>query len=209
MITIRDQKTFSDARQLIALIQHGLQSRPCAPTRHVVARLAEQSLNETDFTAQAPMTLPVLAHFSACIAQVQQLDSALANQLNIVQPALKWQQSSGYSDDVLGAGFSANYGWAQLIGPKGFFAGEDFLLGVLMLGPHRHYLDHNHPAPELYWPLTSHSQWRREPASFMEKSAGEIIWHEPFQIHATKTFEQPMLAVWAWTKDVATPAKLI
>ena len=43
----------------------------------------------------------------------------------------------------------------------------------------------------------------------MEKSAGEIIWHAPFQIHATKTFEQPMLAVWAWTKDVATPAKLV
>ena len=36
---------------------------------------------------------------------------------------------------VLGEGFTANYGWAEIIGPNGFFAGDDFLLGLLMLGP--------------------------------------------------------------------------
>lgn len=204
-----DKETFLTVRKLIAAIQHGFETRPNAATQHVVSRLAEQHMREADFVTQKAKSLPVLSQFAACLTDVHHFEPSLALHLHQVQPLLKWQQSASYTDAVLGDGFTENYGWAQLIGPHGFFHGDDFLLGVLMLGPHRHYRDHNHPAPELYWPLTSGSHWRCTPDDFVEKSAGDIIWHEPFQIHATKTFEQPMLAVWAWTKNVATPARLV
>lgn len=209
MLPIADQNSISTVRHLIALIQQGLESRPSGATKNVVSRLKQQSLGEADFVAQVPKTLPVTSQWQACISEAQKIDSALATQLGEIQPMLKWQQTSSYSDDVMGNGFLANYGWAELIGPSGFFAGDDFLLGLLMLGPNRHYRDHNHAAPELYWPLTPNSQWRSAPEGFAEKAAGEIIWHEPFQIHSTKTFEQPLLAVWVWTKDVGTPARLV
>ena len=109
---------------------------------------------------------------------------------------------------MLGEGFTANYGWAEIIGPNGFFAGDDFLLGLLMLGPDRHYRDHYHPAPELYWPLTSASRWSRDGGPFAEKPQGATIWHPSMAMHATMTDETPLLAVWCWTADVGTPAKL-
>ena len=69
-------------------------------------------------------------------------------------------------------GFSENYGWCEIIGPQGFFKGDDFLLGLLMLGPQRHYKDHYHPAPELYWPLTGPTEWKQGAGGFETKPGG-------------------------------------
>jgi hypothetical protein len=78
-----------------------------------------------------------------------------------------------------------------------------------MLGPNRHYRDHYHPAPELYWPLTVGSRWSIGGGPFVEKAQGATIWHPSMALHATITDDEPLLAVWCWTKDVATPAKLV
>ncbi len=75
--------------------------------------------------------------------------------------------------------FSENYGWCEIIGPQGFFKGDDFILGLLMLGPHRHYKDHYHPAPELYWPLTGPTEWKQGAGGFETKQAGAVIYHAP------------------------------
>jgi hypothetical protein len=82
------------------------------------------------------------------------------------------------------------------------------LLGLLMLGPDRHYPDHYHPAPELYWPLTSESFWSRDGKPFFVKAPGETVWHPSMALHATITNATPLLAVWCWTRDTATPARL-
>jgi hypothetical protein len=127
----------------------------------------------------------------------------------VLAPALHWEQSESYTDDILGAGFSDNYAWAELIGPKGFFAGNDYLIGVLLLGPHRHYLDHYHPAPELYWPLTEPSDWRKgDGQPFVTRKQGEVIWHPSLVTHATITHEKPLLAVYVWTRNVSVGARL-
>jgi hypothetical protein len=101
------------------------------------------------------------------------------------------------------------YGWCEMIGSRGFFPGDDFRLGLLMLGPNRHYKDHYHPAPELYRPLTGPSDWKQGSGTFAPKQAGEVIWHPANAVHATRTQDIPLLAVWCWTRDVDTPAKLV
>ena len=45
--------------------------------------------------------------------------------------------------------------------------------------------------------------------NFKSKAAGDIIFHTPNEIHATKTADRPMLAVWSWTKDTDVPARLV
>ena len=102
-----------------------------------------------------------------------------------------------------------NYAYAELIGPDGFFAGDDFLLGLMILGPRLHYRDHYHPAPELYWLLTGPSEWRRGAGGYESRQPGATIWHTPFVVHATQTLDDPLLTVWAWTRDVAEAAKLV
>ena len=203
-----NQDLYDNARWLIGAIARGLESRGREGIPQVLSRLAEQALDENDFLPPEPWTLPVVSYLPQCIGETLFIDADIAAAIAAVDEDLLWRQSSSYSDAVLGEGFSANYGWAEILGPHGFFKGGDFRLGLLLLGPHRHYRDHYHPAPELYWPLTAGSLWRRGDGAFQEKPAGATIWHPPMMIHATKTQSSPLLAIWSWTRDTAAPAKL-
>lgn len=197
-----------NALRLIAAIMRGLSARPQTGAAEVLEALSRQDLGAAAQRVQEPRGLPVLVHLPQCIGEAMLLDPDLAAAIAAVEDDLKWMQSSSYTDEILGEGFTANYGWAEIIGPNGFFAGDDLLLGLLMLGPDRHYRDHYHPAPELYWPLTAGSFWSRDGEPFAEKAQGAIIWHPAMALHATITRETPLLAVWCWTRDTATPARL-
>lgn len=199
---------YESVRWLIGAIARRLIARDGEGIDVVLERLSGQSLAETRFREPEPTVLPVLRHLPQVIGETMLVDADLAAAIAAVEDSLQWRQSPAYSDAVLGEGFTANYSWAEIIGPRGFFTGDDFLLGLLMLGPDRHYRDHYHPAPELYWPLTSGSWWSRGSGPFVEKPQGSTIWHPPMTMHATKTRDTPLLAVWSWTRDTGTPAKL-
>lgn len=204
-----DREVYNNARWLIGAISRGLYRSGNAAAKEVLSRLAGQNTAESDFRHPQPATIPALAHLASCVAETMLFDADLAAAIASVEDQLHWARSQSYTDAALGDGFAANYGWCHIIGPGGFFPGDDFLLGLLMLGPHRHYRDHFHPAPELYWPLTPHSSWKQGEGTFAEKPAGTMIWHQPNEVHATRTAAQPLLAVWAWTHDTATPARLV
>ncbi len=203
-----NQDLYDNARWLIGAIARGLNARRGEGVALVLERMAAQDLSEGGFREPAASSLPVLKHLPQCIGEALLIEPDLAAAIAAIDDDLQWRQSSGYSDALLGEGFVANYGWTEIIGPRGFFPGDDFLLGLLMLGPDRHYRDHYHPAPELYWPLTSGSHWSIGRQPFVEKLQGITIWHPPMIMHATKTRETPLLAVWSWTSDTMTPAKL-
>jgi hypothetical protein len=203
-----NHELYDNVRWLIGAIARGLHARHGNGVSEVLERLAEQQIGEPQFREPEPRGLPVLRHLPQCIGECMLLDPDLAAAIAAVEEHCRWLQSASYTDEILGEGFTASYGWTEIIGPKGFFPGDDFLLGLLMLGPDRHYRDHYHPAPELYWPLTAGSLWSRDSGPFTEKPQGNIIWHEQMTMHATKTQDAPLLAVWSWTRDTATPAKL-
>jgi hypothetical protein len=204
-----NQDLFENARWLIGAIARGLHARSGEGVAEVLARLSAQAIDEKAFHPPEPSRLPVLRYLPDCIGEAMLLDADLAAAIASIEDDLQWRQSSSYSDKVLGEGFTDNYGWTEIIGPRGFFPGDDFLLGLLMLGPHRHYKDHYHPAPELYWPLTGPSDWKQGAGGFETREAGSSIWHIPWKVHATITDEKPLLAVWSWTRDTMTPAKLV
>jgi Dimethlysulfonioproprionate lyase len=204
-----NQDLYNDVRWLIDSIALGLQVHGGEAVHRVLARLAEQDLDEGTFSEPRPQNLGVTRYFAESIAEALMIGPALAAALAALDGHLKWCQTSSNTDTLLGEGFSQNYGWCEIVGPKGFFKGDDFLLGLIMLGPGCHYKDHYHPAPELYWPLTGPTLWKRGDGGFVEKSAGEIIWHAPHEIHATKTAGRPLLAVWSWTRDTHVAAKLV
>jgi hypothetical protein len=199
------------ARAVITAIARGLAARLNAPgVNEVLARLEAQDLGPAAFTSPEARRLPACRHLPQAVGAALELDSNLAAHLAEVEDRLHWKQNPNYSDARMGQpGYMANYAYAELIGPSGFFAGEDFLLGLMVLGPHLHYLDHRHAAPELYWLLTGPSLWRRGSGDFVQHPAGETTWHDPFVVHATRTGDEPLLAVWAWTRDVSQPAELV
>ncbi len=201
--------TAADVRHVIGRIARGLMARGGEGVENVIYRLSEQSLKNPDFQAPEPAPKPVVKYFDATLEHLRLMDAEMADGFRVLAPALRWEQSASYTDEILGKGFSDNYAWAELIGPSGFFPGSDYLIGVLLLGPHRHYLDHYHPAPELYWPLTEPSDWKKGEGPFVARKQGEVIWHPSLITHATITHEAPLLAVYCWTRNVKIGAKLM
>ena len=176
----------------------------------VLRRLAEQDLSQAAFRPPGPARVPACRHLPETVGAAIMVDSALAAALAGMEDELHWRRSEGYSDDAMGQpGFMDNYAFAEIIGPHGCFAGDDFRLGFLLLGPGLHYRDHSHPAPELYWPLTGPTDWSRGGGPFTTRQAGEMVWHRPQEVHATRTHDQPLLALWAWTRDTGEPAMLV
>jgi hypothetical protein len=209
MVRAMSDDLYNDARWLVGAIARGLQARGGTHVDVVLQRLAAQDMTREDFIEPRVQTLPVTRYFADTIAETMMIEPELAAAIASLDGHLKWLQSKSYTDEILGAGFGENYGWCEIIGPQGFFKGDDFILGLLMLGPQRHYKDHYHPAPELYWPLTGPTEWKQGPGSFETKQAGAVIYHAPMVHHATKTAEHTLLTVWCWTKDTHTPAKLV
>lgn len=209
MVRAMSDDLYNDARWLVGAIARGLHARGGPHVDVVLQRLAEQDMTRQDFVEPRPQGLPVTRYFADTIAETMMIESELAAAIAAADGHLKWLQSKSYTDEILGAGFSENYGWCEIVGPQGFFKGDDFILGLLMLGPQRHYKDHYHPAPELYWPLTGPTDWKQGAGGFETKQAGAVVYHAPMVHHATKTSDQPLLAVWSWTRDTHTPARLV
>ncbi len=184
--------------------------RDSAGTTEVLARLDQQDLSQAAFRGVEPVRLSSCRHLPEAIGEAVMNVAEVAAAIAAVEDSLHWRQNPTYSDAAMGQpGYMQNYAYAELIGPSGPFAGDDFLLGLFLLGPGIHYLDHHHAAPELYWVLTDGSQWRRDRAGFTPRHAGQTIWHEPWVSHATRTGDMPMLAVYAWTRDTGQGAKLV
>ncbi|MFL5258697.1 MAG: dimethylsulfonioproprionate lyase family protein [Hyphomicrobiales bacterium] len=197
-----------ESRSLVDAIVSGLEDRREEEgVSEVLARLAEQDL--VSFAAARGNVLPACRHLPDALGPLALEESTLAAGIAQVWDELAWRQNANYSDRAMGQpGYMENYAYAELIGPSGAFHGDDFLLGLLVLGPGLHYPDHYHPAPELYWTLSGPSQWRTGPGEFRSREALETIWHPPLVTHATKTGSTPLLAIWAWTRDVSEPARL-
>ena len=175
----------------------------------VKTALARQDLSPAAAIGPSPSSLPAVRFFPECVAASMFVAPGFAAALAEIAEFLHWKQNPNYSDRVMGKGYMDNYAYAEIIGPHGFFAGDDFLLGILLLGPAQFYRDHHHPAPELYWLLTGPSEWRKGRESFETQPAGATIWHPPHLSHATRTGVSPLLAAWAWTRDVGTAARLL
>jgi hypothetical protein len=197
-----------EVRSLIDAIARGLETRRDREgVSEVLARLGEQDLGP--FAALSAKILPACRHLPDTLGPLALSESTLAAGIAAVWDELDWRQNPNYSDRAMGQpGYMQNYAYAELIGPSGAFRGDDFLLGLLLLGPGLLYPDHYHLAPELYWTLSGPSQWSRDSGAFQSRDALETIWHPPLVRHATKTGAVPLLAVWAWIRDVSEAAKL-
>lgn len=169
----------------------------------VLVRIAEQDLSEDNFNAPEPCRKPACRLLPQTVASGLVVSPRVCGAIAALEDRMHWFQAGHYSDEVMGQpGYMDSYAAMEIIGPRGFFTGDDFGLGLMILGPGLHYPDHYHAAPELYWLLTGPIEYRRAPGGFHIAGTADTIWNEPNQVHAMKTGEVPMLCIWAWTRDV-------
>jgi dimethylpropiothetin dethiomethylase len=198
-----------DATWLIAAIARklGRDHRDEPGVAETLARLAEQDMSVAALRQPEPRRLPACKHLPELTGQAMMVADDVAAALAACEESLNWLQNANYADDTGPGGDMADYAYCELIGPTGFFPGADFLLGFMIMGPERIYRDRLHRAPELYWLLTGPSDWSHAHGTYQAHEAGDTLWHPPNLVHATRTLHKPLLAAWAWTRDVGAPAR--
>jgi hypothetical protein len=158
--------------------------------------------------AMTPRFLPPCAMLPEALSAMAH--RPLADAITAVLPHLHWITYDAYPRTDIGEAFADGHAFASLVGEGAFRTADDYDLGLFVIAPNTLYRDHHHAAPELYAPLTGPHGWRFLPdKDFHSKPADEPVWNEPWAPHATLTGDVPFLCIFAWTRDVNIPAKVI
>ena len=154
-----------------------------------------------------PRRLPVCRWLDSLEPLAAPETRALVRELVAAAETLEWRQT--YSEADFGPEFLERYGWTELVGLRGPIPSEKVACGFLMLGPETEYPAHAHEAEEIYLPLAGEALWMRGEQGFAARAPGETIEHSSWTPHATRTGEQPLLALYVWRGgDLAAKSKI-
>lgn len=184
----------------------GLAGPGIAEVRSLIARWRGGAV-----AARAGVRHPICeAHLGAALAALGPTRPALAAAIALAAPHLDWVSYDLYPPEAIGPDFANGHAFASLIGGGAPIAARDFDLGLFLIAPDVLYRDHCHPAPELYAPLTGPHGWRFGPGARLEVlPAHHPVWNPPGAVHLTKVGAVPFLCLFAWTRDVAQPARVV
>lgn len=148
---------------------------------------------------------PALAADSAphCQAVMTSLGAAFRH--------LNWQT---VPDEFGGATFAPDYGFVQLIGRPIFgndpspFASDRVAGGFSLQAPGAFYPPHQQSSAEFYGILSGIAEWQIYYNRPMFHPPGAHIFHPAESPHAMETTAEPLLLIWAWYGDLATPQRI-
>eukprot|EP00746_Dinoflagellata_sp_MGD_P048750 gnl/MRDRNA2_/MRDRNA2_220941_c0_seq1.p1 gnl/MRDRNA2_/MRDRNA2_220941_c0~~gnl/MRDRNA2_/MRDRNA2_220941_c0_seq1.p1 ORF type:complete len:213 (+),score=30.59 gnl/MRDRNA2_/MRDRNA2_220941_c0_seq1:77-715(+) len=73
------------------------------------------------------------------------------------------------------------------------------MMGFMYVGPGNIYPAHAHSAAEAYHILAGTCFLSKSNSPFVQKSAGDVITHEPYEVHEMRTRESGVLVLWVNT----------
>lgn len=192
----------------------GIDARAAPDCRRFATELGALRDTAPHKAAAVPFGLPVCQFWTAALEVAGGEDSlpGVRRALAAVGPWLAWTQNPNYRRKPPSPSFLDRYGYAVIAGPSdgppALVTCEQLALGVLLLGPRAHYPLHSHRAIEVYVPLNVAEWWRGEGPWRMEPP-GAVIHHASSVGHATRATDAPLLAIYLWSGDLATHARLI
>lgn len=167
-----------------------------------LTRLRTQDLTRRREPAPPAGRDPACRHLAAGLAAAWHVDKKVCAAIGDLAPLLHWQRIPEQVSRPPG-GIMNDYAYAQIIGPSGVYHGDDFMLGLFIIGPGQLYPAHLHGAPELDWLFSGPTEWRFSvDGPWIRKRAGDLQWNKPRDVHAMRTTDVPLFAVWAWPRDI-------
>jgi quercetin dioxygenase-like cupin family protein len=143
-----------------------------------------------------PSRLPVCDWFDVATDPLPEAPdlAALVRSLRALSGRMVWRTRAG--DATASAGFADNHANAMLVGPGGIEDHRDIWIGLSLLAPHTRYPDHRHTPEETYLVL-SPGQFRAGASDWFEPGMGGSFYNPPNILHAMRSGEAPLFALWA------------
>ena len=168
-------------------------------------REVSAALDHTDAEPRdvRPTQHPLVQHLPATLALTRTHAPEVASVLEPIAELLPWRYS--YQERVDAPGLESSMGWAELVGPEAPFRSSEVCFGLTLIGPRNYYPPHHHPAIELYYVLAGHADWTAGGQTATQPPGATILHHANI-VHAMRTGEEPLLAIYSWTGDVVSPS---
>lgn len=150
-------------------------------------------------------TFPITSFIGDALKHGTRITRPLLDILAPALPYLPWKYNYEPREDMPDLG--QKMAWGEIIGPEAPFVCNSFCLGFTLIAPHSDYPAHFHPATELYYVLSGTAEWTLNGQSSL-KPPGSFILHPSNVVHAMRTDDEPMLALYTWSgPDVVTLSK--
>jgi len=140
--------------------------------------------------------LPACVHLAKALAAARAASprvARVADAFAVIAPALPWTRAS--NAEIAGSDFADNHANAIIVGPSGLEPRDDVRVGVSLMGPGLQYPDHHHPPEEIYLAL-SQGAWRQADGPWHEPGPGGVVFNPPDVVHAMRSADDPLLAIW-------------
>ena len=167
---------FENAKWVIASIIHMLSALDHPSVKRILQRLREQQLTAESFVEPIARHHPASRFFAETVAETMLTSPSLAAALASLDGFFNWMET--HENGIT----SEQAAQCELIGPNGFFVGEDIVLGLMIMRPDEHFKGNS--SFKMYIPLT-----------------GEVALSEPIEPRVIKTGPSPMLAIWSSERD--------
>ncbi|MEM7425568.1 MAG: dimethylsulfonioproprionate lyase family protein [Pseudomonadota bacterium] len=125
----------------------------------------------------------------------------LIGHFDAASPYLEWTQNKHYVEEDPDHPFLSGYAFAMISGPDAPLEMRKPLCGYILIGPGVHYPAHHHAPREIYLVLGPDVRWQLDHGEWFATEPGDLIFHDAWQVHATKTGDAPMLAFVAWLDE--------
>jgi len=123
--------------------------------------------------------------------------------IQFIEPHLKWQDISGIA--ITGEDEMAELCcMCELIGPDGLLIADTCRLGLLLALPQTVFPAQYHAAAESLFVLSGKLIHHQPGHKETTLKAGETLFNDSFDVHELRIQNQPMLAVYAWTGEIAS-----
>ena len=144
--------------------------------------------------------LPVCRHLPTALGYARRQPGPvgeLTDAFAAIEPQLNWNIRPG--TEAQGEQFQNGHANATIAGTDGLEIRPDVRIGVSLMAPHLQYPDHHHPPEEIYIVLSG-GQWRQASNPWHEPGSGGLVYNPPNIVHAMRSGELPLLALWfLWT----------
>jgi quercetin dioxygenase-like cupin family protein len=147
--------------------------------------------------------MPVCGHLPAALARARAQPGtvgALADAFAAIVPRLCWKARPGAA--AHGEAFLTGHANATIMGTdEGLELRPDVRIGVSLLAPRTRYPDHRHPPEEVYIVLSG-GEWRQASGAWHAPGIGGLVHNPPNIVHAMRSTDKPLLALWfLWTAE--------
>lgn len=147
---------------------------------------------------------PAARHLARALAATRGDAAAVGAALDRIAGHLPWRYGYARRDDA--PELAERIAFAEVVGPGAPIDSDVLCLGVTLIAPRTLYPAHRHPAIELYRILSGAATWTAAGA-VRRVPPGALVLHPSGVVHAMRTHEEPLLAVYTWTgEDVRTPS---